>query len=169
MSETFPTEIWLGCAVRRERVPALIRAINAAELQDEWGSPIVEIETEAELLEYRNEEGLLWFCHIEQRWGTFEDLEAFLVEQKIAFDRRHEPVYEYSGELVQYRPDFDSPLVTEANSGGNAVVQVIELKEIRDTLTKCQTMDDVAATIERLSALCSSEDVPPLEPFRVTD
>ena len=169
MSEAFPTEIRLGCAVRRERVPALIRAINAAELQDEWGSPIVEIESEAELLAYSNEEGLLWFCHIEQRWGTFEDLEAFLVEEKIAFDRRHEPVYEYNGELVQYRPGFEQPVVTEANASAKAVVQVSELKEIRDRLKLCQTMDDIREATERLNALCASEDVPPLQPFRVID
>ena len=169
MSETFPTEIRLGCAVRREQVRTLIRAINAAELQDEWGSPIVEIESEAQLLEYRNEKGLLWFCHIEQNWGTFKDLEAFLVEEKIAFDRRHEPVYEYNGELVQYRPGFEQPVVTEANASGRAVAQVSELKEIRDRLKLCQTMDDIRQVIERVNALCSSEDVPPLEPFRVID
>ena len=169
MSERFPTEIAIGGAVGRERVPELIGAINTAELQHEWGSPIREIRSEAELLEYRDENGLLWFCNAEQNWGSFEDLEAFLVEEEIAYDRRHEPLYEYNGELVQYRPGFEQLVVTQANAGGNTVFEVSAVKEIRDMLERCQTIDDIPKVIERVNALCSSENVPPLEPFRVTD
>ena len=169
MCERRKSEIRIGGAVTREKAPELIRVINNAGLQRDWDSPMCVVESEAELLECRDENDLLWFCSEEDLYGVYVELEAFLVKEKISFDLRHAPCDEYNGELRQYRPDFEEVVVSDADAAGNAFLLVSDLKEVRGMLERCQTADDIRQVIEHVNALCFSEDIPPLEPFRVTD
>ena len=163
------SEIWIGSAVRRGKAPELIQIINNAGLQRDWDSPMCEVESEAELLECRDENGRLRLCSEEELYGVYAKLEAFLVAEKIGFDRRHAPCDEYNGELVQYRPGFEEVVVSDADAGGEPFVLVSDLKEVRGMLERCRTADDIRQVIERVNALCSAEDIAPLEPFRVTE
>ena len=65
--------------------------------------------------------------------GEFDDLEEFLREHRIAFDRFSEGKYEYDPERVTYRPDqgVEKCLTTES---GNPIVEVASLQPVLQAL-----------------------------------
>ena len=167
MCDTRESEIRIGGAVRRGLLQDLIRLIDNAGLEPDWSCPCDSARSEAELLQCRDENGLLRLCSEEELYGVYVELEAFLLKEKIGFDLRHAPCDEYNGELRRYRPGFEEVVVSDADAGGEPFVLVSDLKEVRGMLERCRTADHIRQVIERVNELCFSEDVPPLEPFRV--
>lgn len=168
MADRYPTKIRIGGPVRRGRLAALIRAINAEGLQSDWGSSLPDITSEEQLLRHI-EDGCLTFCDESRAWGEFADLEHFLVQESIPFNRWHAPRYEYDGELVQFRTGMQAPAVAAANDSGVIVIEAPEIQRIRDTLKTAQNMEDVRKAMDELNELCFEADIEPLPPFEITD
>jgi len=168
MADRYPTKIRIGGPVRRKAVPALIRAINAEELQSDWGSCLPDITSEEQLLE-QVEDGHLTFCDEERAWGEFADLERFLVQESIPFNRWHAPRYEYDGELVQFRTGMQAPASAAVSDNEVVVINAPEIQRIREILKNAQNMEDVRKAIDELNELCLEADIEPLPPFEITD
>jgi len=169
MSDRFPTQITIGGKIKKALLPHLIDRINRQQLQPEYRSDLPPIESETHLLQYKNREGLLFFCREEQSWGRFADLEKFLVEKGIAFDRHHSPRYEYPGELAQFRTGMRAPQVGIADDDGALLIDVFSLQEIRDMLKKDKSKKGIQRVLREMNRLCLDADVKPLEPFEIVD
>ena len=168
MSDRFPTQIQIGGNVSRNLLPALMKAINEEQLQNAWGNGIQPIATEEQLLDCI-EDDHLYLCDDERAWGEFTDLERFLVEKKIAFDRSHGPRYEYSGELVLFRPGMEAPACAICNDSGTLLVEIEEVQKARDMLKACHTLPETQEVVAALDALCAEADIEPLPPFEIVD
>jgi len=167
MSDRFPTQVKIGGKIKKALLPQLIAQINSQQLQREFGSDLPIIESETDLLKYKNQDGLLYFCREEQSWGRFADLEKFLVEKGIAFDRHHSPRYEYLGELAQFRTGMKAPHVGIAKDDGALLIDAFSLQEIRDTLKKDKSDKGIQTVLREMDWLCLDADVKPLEPFEI--
>ena len=166
MADRFPTQIRIGGQVNRAIIPELLGAINAEGLQSDWGSCLPDITSEEQLLEHM-EDGHLTFRDEERAWGEFADLEQFLVENGIPFNRSHCPRYEYDGELVQFRTGMEAPAVAAANDSGVIVIEAPEIQRIRDILKTAQNMEDVRKAMDELNELCFEADIEPLPAFEI--
>jgi len=169
MADRFTAEIRIGGKVKRARIPALIQAINAEQLQQEWGKALPEITTEDQLLSHRNEKGVLWFCNEEQAWGQFEDLEEFLRESGIPFNRGHDPRYDSDGELALFRPGMKEPRYCVADASGALMVAVEKIQNIRDLLKRNPAKTGVQRALRKLNALCEDADIEPLPEFEIVE
>jgi hypothetical protein len=169
MAERFPTEISIGGTIKKEQIQALIDQINSEDLQHNWGSYCDRIETEEDLLKHKNDEGILWFCTESQVWGEFPDLEAFLVEQNISFNRHHSPRYEYHGELLQFRAGMETPSIATADSDLVLMVDVSVVAGIRDKMRADKSAVGITDSLKELDALCVDFDIPELPPFEIVD
>ena len=168
MSDRFPVVIRIGGEIRRSQVKELIPFINSEGLQLDYGTPLPCIDSEEDLLKYK-EKGALVFYDDERAWGCFQDLEDFLVKHRIPFDRHHSPRYEYLGELVQYRQGMKWPQAAVTGDDWNILVQVCEVQEIRDMLQKSQSARTMRRALKKLNVLCEDLDVTPLPEFRIID
>ena len=96
----------------------------------------------------------------EARWGMFEELEAYLTEQAIPFDRVSDGRYEHSPELRRFRPHIS------AERGGVSQAEIdrlflcdhdnrpmVALADVAEALAGTQTREELAA---RLAGLCGS-------------
>jgi hypothetical protein len=70
----------------------------------------------------------------EATWGSFDLLEAFLVNHGIAFDRQSEGKFGFDAELVQYRPGMKKPLVRMTSQNNKPVIEVRALLPIKKAM-----------------------------------
>jgi len=104
----------------------------------------------------------------EARWGQFEELETYLVEQAIPFDRLSDGRYEYSPELRQFRPaitdadgkilqpETDRTFLCDHDNRPTAALADVD-KAIAETTTREEL-------VLRLMELCGL-DIPGLPPL----
>ena len=99
----------------------------------------------------------------EAPWGKFEQLEQYLIEQRIPFNRHSEAKYEYDAEIVFYRPDYcPRPLEFLATQEGQVAVNALEILEAIERTT---TREELVAELRALAAA----DVPELPRLEVVD
>jgi hypothetical protein len=103
--------------------------------------------------------------HDRARWGAFEALEAYLIEQQIPFDRYSEPALGYDGRLAQFRPGMDEP--AEFPASGDTGEWVVPVGAIRPLLHRhWPTGPTLEELVEGLRTLCGPV-VAPLPKFSV--
>jgi hypothetical protein len=179
MADRMGGQIWIGGKVPRALVPELCCLINNEGVSLEWGGGNFSPGSEDDLLEACNEDGVLWFCDDQARWGEFEELEPFLREHKLAFTRRTEPKYEYDGELVDFRPSVVDECVT-IDGSGNPMIKASELNSVKNALERAwktsgapgasmPAVRGVLSATRTLLARVLPKEVPPLEPFEIVD
>jgi hypothetical protein len=107
---------------------------------------------------------------MEARWGQFEEMEDFLEEQSVAFDRLSDGRYEYSPELRRFRPPVISSDGSLAQTPRDSTFlcdhdnrPMILLQDIHKALTETKTREELAA---RLTDLCGLE-IPTLLPLTI--
>lgn len=168
MSDRFPTRIQIGGQVKRGLLPGLIKTINAEGLHSAWDAPLETITTEEELLRCV-EESRLQFYDDAKAWGEFAELEFFLAENQIPFDRSHGPHYEISGEIARFRPVMESPACGLCDDSGTILVEIETVREARNQLKACRTLEDTQKVIQALDELCALDDIEPLPVFEIVD
>ena len=98
--------------------------------------------------------------HERARWGAFEALEAYLVEQAIPFDRYSEPALGYDGRLAHFRPGMEGPV--EFQASGDTGERVVPVGAIRSLLNRHWPAGPTREELlEGLQQLCG----PVLEPL----
>jgi hypothetical protein len=165
MSDCFPAWIEIGGPVPRALVPALLEHIDAAGLRWNWTEDAVKSTTAQELVEElrQHDTDLLRAGHDEARYGSFDDLEAFLVRHDIAFDRQSDAKYEHDARLVRFRPGMREPHQSLATQAGSPVIEVEDLRPIQELLQQ----GDREEAQRRLAQLL--DPVPPLPPLTIVE
>ena len=103
----------------------------------------------------------------EARWGMFEELEAYLTEQAIPFDRVSDGKYEHSPELRRFRPRVSAERGCASQAEidrtflcGHDNRPMVALADVAEALADTQTREELAARPVELCGL----DVPTLPP-----
>ena len=176
MSDRMAAEIWLGGTISNALAEELCAVIRDSGASLEWGGGVFVPHSVKELME-ANDEGHLHLYDDDRVWGEFADLEEFLREHKIPYDRQTASRYEYDAEEAIYRPGIGLE-VTPTTGSGNPVVEAASLQPVvRSVELLCKHLKsgkgDKASVLrraERLQRLLQSKlprEMPPLEPFLI--
>ena len=102
MADRMAAEIWIGGKLPR----SLLDEFPISDLRLDWDETPVDSTSEQGILSARDESGLLHFADCEIAWGEFEELEGWLREHGIPFERQTSGKYEYDPCFVEFRPDL---------------------------------------------------------------
>lgn len=108
MSDRWAASISIGGRVPLAVARDLLDVITEEGVSLDYGEMAWAPQEVDDLME-KSEGGSLTLCNDEAKWGEFRDLEIFLTNNKIAFDRSSSGYYEYAPEIVQYRPEMGAP------------------------------------------------------------
>ncbi|MEW6048300.1 MAG: hypothetical protein AB1609_17795 [Bacillota bacterium] len=144
MAERIPATLWVGGSITREQYEEIKRLI------EQEGDPFCS-EVSPDSLVCRTGGAL---------WGEFEDLEQYLVQHGIPFNRHTEAKYEYDATLRVFRPGVLDEEVP-ANQDGNIVVLA---EDIRQAIAATTAREDLVHRLEELTRACV-----PLPPLVVKD
>jgi hypothetical protein len=163
MSDHFPALIEIGGPIPRDVVPELLKRVKAEGLRWNWCDDALQASTPEELLAElkQHDSEVLSVGDDEAAGGQFEDLERFLVQHGIAFDRQCNAKYEYDGLLVQFRPGMDEPAENLATQDGDPTLRLDALRPIQRLLRKGKGREALAKLDELLDA------VSPLRPLSI--
>lgn len=99
-------------------------------------------------------------------WGHFDELESYLREQGIPYDRQSDAAYEYDAQEASFRPGMDDELTCRGEQNGGIVVPIdrvityIENKwSLDEIIALGSTLDDEV----RLYMLRKSQPLPDFE------
>ena len=152
MSERFATEIYIGGEIKKSLIPDLIGTIKQEDLYaDFWEKPIV-LEKEEDLLNYLDNKGRLYFADPERSWGNFQDLEDFLKDHRISYDKKVSPGGEYDGEYFVFRPDTGADC-RQTDSDGNIVARDVELEAIQKIVQESLTQSASGFLLKQLELI----------------
>ncbi len=167
MSDRFATQISIGGKIPRKVAEELCGVISSEGLSLGWDGEPFEPKKPEDLVEADKDTGLTLY-DVERAWGSFDDLEEFLVEHGIAFDRSHEPKYEYDGELVMFRPGMRVAEVFTADTSGKILVRAEELQNVIKLLRAKGRVPGkaVEAAREQLAGLTGA-GIPGLEDVKI--
>jgi len=185
MTDSFAAEIWIGGQVSRTArlypddlqdtttvLQGLIAVLNSDGASHEFGEAEIPADcTEADLLKYINEKGLLNLRDVQARGGEFPETEQFCLDNGIAYDRWSDHYAEYDSEKASWRPGMDSPMTVYSDSNGNEVVGgklVREALELLQDSVKAKAAEARAAAI-RLLGKCCPPAPPKLKKFKIVD
>jgi hypothetical protein len=180
MSDHIASYIRIGGTIPKRLVAELCRAITYEQLALDWGEAHFAPTSVQELLEVRTSiEGadVLQLYDDDARWGEFADLEKFLIEQGISFDRLHEAKFDINARLTQFRPesgrhDFNTTVE------GHVVVALRDVQYLRDDLHQVRESlqkQELERAQQQLQAALDSlarrvkEPAPPLSSLEFSD
>ena len=102
MSDRMSAEIWIGGKLPR----SLLDEFPISDLRLDWDEHPADATSEEGILSARDESGLLHFADCEAAWGEFAELEGWLQEHNIPFQRQSSGKFEYDPCFVEFRPDL---------------------------------------------------------------
>ena len=178
MADRMACEIWIGGTISNALAEELCGLICDTGSSLGWGEAAYKPSTVKDL-SLASEGGVLHLYDDERTWGEFEDLEEFLRENKIPYDRQTASKYEYDAEQAIYRPASGLE-VTPTTGSGNPVVEVASLQPVIDSIDLLYhhlnspggIKVSVSRWVERLQRLLRSKlprEMPLLEPFTITE
>ena len=173
MGEYFPGKISIGGTIPRKVAEELCGRIRDENVGLEYGEHDFQPETPKDLAEGAPAGAPLDLYHEEASYGMFDDLEAFLVENGIAFDRCHDPHAEYDEEMVMFRPEMKEPRRLCADTSGKVMVRAEDTQKLIKALGRASERKFdaflTAATVSRKLTKLIGADIPALGPFKVEE
>ena len=106
MSDRMPAELWVGGKLLR----SLLDEFPISDLRLDWDEHPIDATSEEGILSARDESGLLHFADTEAAYGEFAELEDWLREHNIPFQRQASGKYEYDPCWIEFRPDLPASL-----------------------------------------------------------
>ena len=159
MSDRYPAEIHIGGSMPRALLDNLVKEIVATGASlDDYGGRIVTQEFVQEAIQ---EGQIIKLCDDQARYGSFEELEDFLVRHGIHFNLHCDAFCEYDGENVYFRGG-KRLLSLPASQKGNILIRFEDIMNILNN----QDMDD-HRKLEALTKLVVPPETKPLEPIRL--
>jgi hypothetical protein len=162
MSERMATWIAIGGNLPQALLPELCKAISDEQLSREWGGKPFEPTDADDLKDAIDELGQLFLCHEEATGGAFDNLETFLRQSGLPYNRHAAAKYEYDTQLVQFRPGL-GVLNHLASEDGRPLVEQSEVQKIREAL-QAGNAEEALTLAEKL---CPKR--PQLPPFQIVD
>ena len=177
MADRIAAEIWIGGKLPRR----LLEEFPVSDLCLDWDYNRLKSTLEEDILAARDETGLLHFADGEAAWGEFEELEGWLRKHNLPFSRHSEGKYEYSPEIVEFRPDLKGKRNRDVSSlttpEGHPVVLAAEIEKVanrmaklaahrkRSAMQRLQAWEKLLAKLVRILP----PKLPPLPPFQIVD
>ena len=122
-----------------------------------------------ELRQALEENGHLFLADDQARFGMFEELEGFLCEHNIPFDRHSDARYEFDAENVRFRPGMDRPLDVPSNGTGDDLMDVNMIRPVAKELARLAvgklTKDKLLAAVKKASRKLNKVLPPKVEPL----
>ena len=180
MSEHIAAEIRIGGKMPLSLVPELCQSIAHEAVALAWGDGRFSPTTKEELLEARENHGdtlLLRLYDNEAPWGEFEQLEHFLREHGIAYDRLSDPKYEYMAQVAMFRPGQDL-VELPTNPQHRPIVLADELEPVVKSLSRVIQQIEQGNTQKALRAVKRAQQclekslpptLPPVKPFEIAE
>ena len=173
MSDRMAAEIWVGGKLPR----SLLDEFPISDLRLDWDESPVDATSEEGILGARDESGLLHFADTEASDGEFAELEGWLREYNIPFQRQSSGRYEYDPCWVEFRPDLPGKpdRYTLTTQEGAPVICREEIEKAMQSMAKLVKDQKRAATKrlqawERIYSKLSNSippKLPPLPPFEI--
>lgn len=158
--------IRIGGPIRHDLADQLVDVISESEVGLDWCGEAFIPGTSAELAAAVGPDGVLCLVDAERIAGVFVDLEEFLSEHGIAFDRASEAIGDLDGEYVRYRPEtgYTSGL---ADQTGEPVIVAAEVECARVLLRGALEQQSPELVRQALAAIdrIVGPAVPALAPF----
>ena len=159
--------------------------IEGQEVSLDWGDEDFFPKTADDLMEVTDEKGVICLYDDQARDGQLEDLEAWLIEHDIAFDRECGDCGEYDAELVQFRPGMKEPVIFHIDSDGLPTITESTVRELFEKIDEAQKEaledgpSDAYLALDTLQEAISeniqvfikdhmSDHIPVLEPVNIT-
>jgi hypothetical protein len=101
MADRMAAEIWIGGKLLR----SLLDEFPIDDLRVDWDENRVDRTSEETLLA-GCEDNYLHFCDCEAAYGEFQELEGWLREHELPFQRQSSGKFEYDPCFVEFRPDL---------------------------------------------------------------
>ena len=127
-----------------------------------------------ELRQALDENGHLFLVNNQARFGMFEELEGFLCEHGIPFDRHSDARYEFDAENVRFRPGMDRPVEVPSNDTGDDLMDADVIRPVAKELARLAearlTKDKLLAAVQEASRKLNKvlpPEVEPLPPLQV--
>jgi hypothetical protein len=175
MGERMAAEIWIGGKLARN----LLDEFPSSDLSLDWDATPFDATSEQGILSARDESGLLHFADCEIAWGEFEELEGWLREHDIPFQRQTSGKYEYDPYCVEFRPDLPGrpDRHTLTTQEGAPVICREEIEKAIQGMAKLvadkkRTVEKRLRAWERIYRRLSRSippKLPPLPPFAIVD
>ena len=174
MADRMAAEIWIGGKLPR----SLLDEFPIDDLRVDWDENPVDRTSEEMLLAGR-EDDYLHFCDCEAAYGEFQELEGWLREHNIPFQRQSSGKYEYDPCFMEFRPDL--PGTPDRNTlttqEGAPVICHEEIAKAMQSMAKL-VKDQKRSETKRLQAWeriysklnrLIPPTLPPLPPFEIVD
>ena len=160
MSDHFPGDIAIGGDIPRRLLDELAERIASEGVSIDWQYALDPAAVRAAIEAAAAKGQTVRFTDDEASYGQFGDLENWLTQHGIDFDRYSDARYEYDGENAHGRGRKRPVVMTSSQSGSDMVTA----DEVRKILTNEAPPDGKLARITKLVA------VPPaLAPIVLTD
>ena len=160
---------------------SLLDEFPISDLRLDLDATPVDATSEEGILSARDESGLLHFADAEVAWGEFQELEGWLREHDIPFQRQSSGKFEYDPCFVEFRPDLpgkhNQDRYTLTTQDGTPVVYHSEIEKAVQKMAKLAA-DRKRPAAKRLQAwekiyraLLRSipPEPPPLPRFEIVD
>jgi hypothetical protein len=177
MADRFAGEITIGGEVPAALLEDFLgEAMSTGALVGDYdGSPFAA-KTAEELRQALDEKGHLKLVDAEANCGMFEELEGFLCEHDIPFDRHSDAQYQFDGENAVFRSGMQCPLIMLCDKSGDSMVFMDQIRPIAKELARLATakmakdklVKAVAKAGRKLNKLLPPE-FEPLPPLTVTE
>ena len=131
-------------------------------------------ENAEELRQALDENGHLFLVNDQARYGMFEELEDFLCEHDIPYDRHSDARFEWDAENVTFRPGMERPLEMPSNKDGDTLLRMDQIrplaKELARLATAKLTKGKILAVVRKASRKLNKllpPEVEPLPPLQI--
>jgi len=175
MADRMAAEIWIGGKLPR----TLLDEFPISDLRVDFDENPFDATTEEGILSARDEAGLLHFADCEAAWGEFQELEGWLREHNIPFQRHSSGKYEHDPCLVEFRPDLPGTpdRYTLTNQDGAPVVRNDEIEKAMKSMERLandrkRSAEKRLLAWERIYRRLSRSmppKLPPLPPIEIVD
>ena len=175
MGDYYSAQLTIGGNINSSILPELASIIEQEGMVDDSSYELSESEAIQAIHDAANSKQTLTLRNSEARNGTFEELESFLVKNRIAFDRSCDAYCEYDGEVNMYRPIHEgnhpeNHFGFTGNQSGDAMVKRDDIIDIIKTvIASGNSNEDMYGDLDCLLGEAVSIEIEDLKPIVVVE
>ncbi len=139
MADYMAAHIEIGGKLVRCKLKELVSLIEELSAEDYGSSP----PNQEYLQTCADENKPLALYDDQARYGEFPELEEFCIANKLTFNRKSSPKYEYEGQIKVFSPDSGEQVIGATDDGE----PYLKLSELKDYQEKGLTLQEVIAKI----------------------
>lgn len=124
-----------------------------------------KVSTPEDLTKLLDQHGHLFLRDYQASGGCFDDLEQWLMDNKLAYDRHSDWYYDYDATIVQYRPELGREIYVTSNTDGDRMIYADLVLKARQALNEgnvhaaLKFLDDAVLDLKEVTELPKFEIV----------